>query len=68
MSMKTLERAILVGAQTVLKNPRLKMMDILEWSTGDIEKAEEDEVVVWLPDPGVRVCVKPEHDKRGKKS
>lgn len=63
MSMKTLERAVLVGAQSVLNNPKLKMKDIMEWSTGNI-KAQEGEIVVDIPDPGVNVAVKKEHDKR----
>jgi hypothetical protein len=63
MSMATLERAILAGAQTVLKNPRLKKKDILEWNSGDI-KAQEGEVVIYVGDPGVYVAVNKKHDKR----
>ena len=63
MSMATLERAVLAGAKTVLNNPRLKMKDILEWSTGDITP-QDGEIVVHVPDPGVFVAVKKENDKR----
>lgn len=63
MSMKDLERAILAGAKEVLNNRGLRMKDIMEWSTGDI-KAQDGEVCVHVPDPGVNVCVKVECDKR----
>lgn len=63
MSMATLERAVLSGAQSVLHNPKLKKKDILEWSTGDV-KAGDGEVVVYVSDPGCNVCVKKEFDKR----
>jgi hypothetical protein len=65
MSMATLERAILAGARKVLNNPKLRKMDIMEWSTGDIEPAD-GEIVVNVPDPGVFVAVKQEHDKRAR--
>ena len=63
MSMATLERAVLVGAKIVLNNPKLKMKDILEWSTGEV-KPQDGEMVVRVPDPGVFVAVKAENDKR----
>ena len=63
MSMATLERAILAGARLVLKNPKLRQKDILEWSTGRC-KPEDGEVEVRVDDPGVWVCVLKEHDKR----
>ena len=63
MSFATLERAVLAGAKVALNNTRLKMKDVLEWSTGTV-KAEDGEVVVHVPDPGVNVCVKRENDKR----
>lgn len=44
MSMASLEREILAEAKTVFQNPKLRMKDIMEWSTGDI-KPESDEVV-----------------------
>ena len=62
--MKTLERAILASARTLLKNPKLKMAGILEWSTGEIKAANENEVVVRVPDPGVNICVFKVDDKR----
>lgn len=63
MSMASLERAVLVGARIALNNPKLKMKEIMEWSTGTIEP-HAGEVVVNVPDPGVNVAVLVEHDKR----
>lgn len=67
MSMRTLERVVLAGAKAVLCNPKLKMKDILEWSTGTVEP-RDGEVVVNVPDPGVSVCVLKAHDKREAKA
>ena len=66
MSIATLERAILAGAKIVFNNPKLKMKDIQEWCSGEIEP-HDGEVTVWIPDPGVWVAVKTENDKRKKK-
>ena len=63
MSMQTLERAILAEAKTVLNNPKLKMKDIMEWSTGPV-KAEDGEVIVELPGLGVNVAVAKSNDLR----
>lgn len=64
MSMASLEREIVATARNVLRNPKLRNKDILEWSTGDI-KAGEGEVIVHLPAPlSVNVCVATEDDKR----
>lgn len=63
MSMATLERAVLAGAKITFNNPKLRMKDILEWSTGTV-KAEAGEVVARVDDPGVNVAIKKEMDKR----
>ncbi len=65
MSLATLERAILASAKIVLKNPKLKMKDLLEWSTSDIKPKDDTEIVVRIPDPGVNICVPKAADKRG---
>ena len=57
MSMQSLERAILAEAKKVIRNPKLKMKDIVEWSTSTV-KAEEDEVLYYLPELGVHIAVK----------
>jgi hypothetical protein len=63
MSMATLERAVLAGAKVALNNPKLRLKDIMEWSSGDI-KPHDGEIVVHVCDPGVFVAVKTESDKR----
>lgn len=63
MSMATLERAVLAGARIVFNNPKLKMKDVQEWSSGEI-KAQEGEVVAYVPDPGVYAAILKTHDKR----
>lgn len=63
MSMATLERAIVASARVVLKNPKLRLKDLMEWRTAEI-KPEKGEVVVYVKDPGVWVAVKKECDKR----
>lgn len=63
MSMQTLEREIVAEARGVLKNKKLRVKDMQEWSTGPIT-AEDGEVVISLPSLGVNVAVKKECDKR----
>lgn len=65
MSMKTLESAILRSARYLFNNPKLRMKDIQEWSTGNI-KPQSDEVTEFIPDPGVFITVYKIHDKRKK--
>lgn len=62
--MRTLESAVLREARQVLKNKKLRLEDILEWSTGAVVAPDETEVVVWLPELRANVCVSKEHDKR----
>lgn len=63
MSIHTLERAIWRAAQVTFNNPKLRLKDLREWSTGRIYP-EDDEVVEFVEDPGVYVSVLKEHDKR----
>ncbi len=63
MSMATLERAVLAGAKVAFNNPRLRMKDLREWSTGEV-KPHDGEVVAHVEDPGVNVAVLIAHDKR----
>jgi hypothetical protein len=69
MSMATLERAILASAKTLLKNPKLKMSDIMEWSTSEEQvrgNLATGEKCYFVPDPGVCIAVKADLDKSGK--
>jgi hypothetical protein len=63
MSVATLERAIAAGAKIALNNPKFRVKDIQEWSTGEI-KPQDGEVALRIPDPGVWIAVKKECDKR----
>ena len=56
MGMKELEREILAEARTVTGNEKLKMKDIMEWSTGDV-KAEEGETLYVLPSLSINIAV-----------
>lgn len=68
MSFATLQRAIIQGARFVVRNPRLKLKDIVEWATD--EKTVKDncdpkhEVYFYVPDPGVWVCIHKLNDWR----
>ena len=57
MSMKTLETAILIEAKQVTGNKKLRMKDIMEWTTGDI-KPHDGERIYRLPDIGVNIAIK----------
>ena len=57
MSMATLERAILAEAKIITDNKKLRMKDIMEWSTGDI-KPQQDEKLFYLPDMKINIAVK----------
>lgn len=64
MSLATLEREIAWKVRDALNNQKLRVKDILEWSTSEIKQAG-GEVVIYLPPPmAVYVAVLKEHDKR----
>jgi hypothetical protein len=65
MSMKSLEAAILAEARTVFCNPKLRMKDIQEWTTGDVV-LQQGESLAYLADLQVTVCVLDKSDKRKK--
>jgi len=56
MAMRDLERAILQEARTVTGNKKLRMKDILEWSTSTV-KIAEDETVYNLPELNVNIAI-----------
>jgi hypothetical protein len=65
MGMRELEREVLAGARALFNNSHLKMKDILEWSTGEIEHVGRPrEVVGYVPGLGVYVAIDKEKDKR----
>lgn len=63
MSMQTLERAILAELKTVANNPRLKMKDLLEWSTAEVNP-HEGGVILYLPDMGTYCAIQKGMDRR----
>lgn len=64
MSMATLERAIVAGAQTVFNNRSLRKKDLQEWNSAEIKPKDETEVTAYISDPGVWVTVLKVKDKR----
>lgn len=63
MSLRSLESAILANARHLFVNGRLRLKDIMEWSSGEI-KPQAGEVTERLPEIGAWVTIKKEHDKR----
>ena len=65
MSMQSLEKAILAEAKEVTGNKKLRMKDIMEWSTADIE-AQDGEKLYNLPGLSVNIVVKETKDGKQK--
>ncbi len=63
MSFVDLQKAVLAGAQKTFNNPQLRTKDMIEWNTGEIS-AQQGEVVAFVEDPGVYVCISKSKDKR----
>ena len=59
MSMRDFEREILAEAKSVTGNKKLRMKDICEWSTGEIEP-RDDEKIIRLPKALVQIAIKKE--------
>jgi seryl-tRNA(Sec) selenium transferase len=66
MSLATLEREIIAEANVLLKTGRkLKIKDIQEWSTGEVE-SREDETRIHLKDLGLTIVFKTELLRKAK--
>lgn len=65
MSMRTLESSICSELRQIVKNRSLRVKDMVEWSTGQI-KAQDGEVVIFVPLYVVWVCIRTSLDKRAK--
>lgn len=63
MSLRSFETAITAEARSVLKNPKLRVKDLLEWSTGAVQLGE-GETVCLLPKLGINIAVLAINDKR----
>ena len=57
MSIASLEYEISVEAKAITGDNKLRMEDIMEWSTGDIE-AQENEVLYHPPRMDANIAVK----------
>ena len=57
MGIRQVESAILAEAKTITGNKKLRLKDIMEWSTGEI-KPEPGEKTYYLPKMGVNIAVK----------
>lgn len=63
MSMRSLESAIASEARRMFNNPKLRVKDLMEWSSEQITP-RAGEVVERMPLNGVYVAIQVEHDKR----
>lgn len=59
MSLRSLESAILAEAKIVTENKKLRLKDIMEWSTGEI-KPQSGEKLYRLPKLCINIAVKEE--------
>ncbi len=57
MGIQSLEQEVLAEAKIVTGNKKLRMKDIMEWSTSKI-KAQENEKLYKLPKLGIHIAVK----------
>ena len=57
MGAKELERAILSELRVVAKNNKLKLQDLMEWSTSEI-KVQEGETLYFLPELKIYCAVR----------
>ena len=57
MGIRELEAGILAEAKVVTGNNKLKLKNIMEWSTGNIT-AQAGETVYHLPETNVNVAIK----------
>ena len=56
MSMRTLEASILVELRELVGSKKIRQKDIMEWSTGDVEK-HDGERIYNLPQLKINVAV-----------
>lgn len=71
MGMRKLESELVAEARVLFNNPKLRVKDMLEWSTGPVEAAA-GEVSAQLQPPskyaGIMIAISATHDKRPKES
>lgn len=66
MSFQTLERVIIAEVRCLLKNPKIRIKDMLEWSSGEVKPDNANEIVVEVKafDTRFQVAVCRNLDKR----
>jgi len=64
MSVRDFEKTIWRECQKVACNKKLRLKDLLEWSTGKLKPEDKTEVVLFLPETGCQVCIPRVHDLR----
>lgn len=67
MNVAMFQKEILAAARIAVKNPELKMRDILEWSIGEVKPCD-GEVVVGLASVGCNICILKINDRRAKET
>lgn len=68
MTLTTLERSIVAELRGILKNPKFRVKDLMEWSNSESHvkaNLEDGEIMVHVPSYGVWCAFAKEHDKRG---
>ena len=63
MSQRSLEISITNEASKHFNNPKLRLQDLMEWSSAEI-KPQEKEVTAFLPEHRVWVAINCRHDNR----
>lgn len=63
MRIDSFEKNILIECRLFFKNPKLKIEDIMEWSTSEIQP-QEHEIMIKLPLNNIFVAIKKTNDKR----
>jgi hypothetical protein len=63
MGIRQLENTITLEARTIFNNPKLRVKDLIEWSTGEVNP-QQGEVVAKMPRSGIYVVINTKHDKR----
>jgi hypothetical protein len=67
MNVAMFQKQILAAARIAVKNPNLKMKDILEWSIGEVKPCD-GEVIVGLDSVGCNICILKDNDRRPKET
>jgi hypothetical protein len=67
MGIRAVESSILHAAREHFDNPKLRLRDLCEWSTGKLEPKSEYEIAEFVPAAGVWVVINRAYDLRIRK-